>query len=99
MVELRQCYERQKGNYTMDEIRYIAGTLVGAGADIGSLDEALKENPHFIGCDAGTTDAGPFSLGSGLRAFSNEAVKRGVAAFLAAGHRAGVPALIGSAGP
>src|SRR5437868_15225331 len=89
MVELRQCYERQKGNYTMDEIRYIAGTLVGAGVDIGSLDEALKENPHFIACDVGTTDAGPFSLGSGHPAFAREAVKRDIAAFLDAGHRAG----------
>jgi len=75
----------------MDEIRYIAGTLVGAGVDIGSLDEALKENPHFIACDAGTTDAGPFSLGSGQPAFAREAVKRDIAAFLDAGHRAGIP--------
>src|SRR5207244_6759381 len=98
MVELRQCYERQKGNSTMDEIRYIAGTLVGAGVDIGSLDEALKENPHFIACDAGTTDAGPFSLGSGQPAFAREAVKRDLAALLDAGRRAGIPVLIGSAG-
>jgi hypothetical protein len=98
MVELRQCYEMQKGNCTMDEIRYIAGTLVGAGVDTGSLDEALKENPHFIACDAGTTDAGPFSLGSGQPAFAREAVKRDLAAFLDAGHRAGIPVLIGSAG-
>ncbi len=98
MVELRQCSEMQKGNGTMDEIRYIAGTLVGAGVDRGSLDEALKENPHFIACDAGTTDAGPFSLGSGQPAFAREAVKRDIAAFLDAGHRAGIPVLIGSAG-
>jgi hypothetical protein len=82
----------------MDEIRYIAGTLVGAGVDTGSLDEALKENPHFIACDAGTTDAGPFSLGSGQPAFAREAVKRDLAAFLDAGRRAGIPVLIGSAG-
>jgi len=98
MVELGQCYEMQKGNCTMDEIRYIAGTLVGAGVDIGSLDEALKKNPHFIACDAGTTDAGPFSLGSGQPAFAREAVKHDIAAFLDAGHRARIPVLIGSAG-
>ncbi|SRR5258708_9507574 len=49
----------------MDEIRYIAGSLVGAGVDRASLDDALQENPHFIACDAGSTDPGPFSLGSG----------------------------------
>ncbi|HEX6479066.1 MAG TPA: acyclic terpene utilization AtuA family protein [Ktedonobacteraceae bacterium] len=82
----------------MDEIRYIAGTLIGAGVDTGSLNEALRENPHFIACDAGTTDAGPFSLGSGQPAFARAAVKRDLAAFLEAGHRAGIPVLIGSAG-
>ncbi len=82
----------------MDEIRYIAGTLVGAGVDSTLLDEALKEKPHFIACDAGTTDAGPFSLGSGQPAFAREAVKRDLAAFLEAGRRAGIPVLIGSAG-
>src|SRR2546426_6100322 len=88
----------QKGNCTMDEIRYIAGTLVGAGVDKDSLAEALKEDPHFIACDAGTTDAGPFSLGSGQPAFAREAVKRDLAIFLDAGRRAGIPVLIGSAG-
>lgn len=82
----------------MDEIRYIAGTLVGAGVDKDSLAEALKEDPHFIACDAGTTDAGPFSLGSGQPAFAREAVKRDLATFLNAGRRASIPVLIGSAG-
>ena len=81
-----------------DEIRYIAGTLVGAGIDKDSLAEALNYNPHFIACDAGTTDAGPFSLGSGQPAFAREAVKRDLAVFLDAGRRAGIPVLIGSAG-
>src|ERR1700732_146910 len=82
----------------MDEIRYIAGTLVGAGVDRGSLAEALEEEPHFLACDAGTTDAGPFSLGSGQPAFPREAVKRDLATLLAASRRAGVPLLIGTAG-
>jgi hypothetical protein len=82
----------------VNEIRYIAGTLVGAGVDTDSLNEALKEHPHFLACDAGTTDAGPFSLGSGQPAFAREAVKRDLAAFLDAGRRAGIPVVIGSAG-
>jgi hypothetical protein len=73
------------------EIRYIAGTLVGVGVDADSLDEALKEHPHFLACDAGTTDAGPFSLGSGLPAFPREAVKRDLTILIAAGRRAGIP--------
>src|SRR5258708_21531465 len=83
---------------SVDEIRYIAASLVGAGIDRDSLDEALLHHPHFIACDAGTTDAGPFSLGSGRPAFAREAVKRDLAVLLDAGRKEGVPVLIGSAG-
>src|SRR3989442_12144424 len=82
----------------LDEIRYIAGSIVGADIDRDALGEALQSHPHFIACDAGTTDAGPFSLGSGRPAFPREAVKRDLAALLDAGRRAGVPVLVGSAG-
>ena len=82
----------------VDEISYIAASLVGAGIDRDSLDEALQQDPHFIACDAGTTDAGPFSLGSGQPAFAREAVKNDLALLLDAGRRAGIPVLIGSAG-
>jgi Acyclic terpene utilisation family protein AtuA len=82
----------------VNEIRYIAASLVGAGIDRDALNEALQSNPHFIACDAGTTDAGPFSLGSGHPAFAREAVKNDLALLLDAGRRAGVPVLIGSAG-
>jgi hypothetical protein len=90
---------RDKGkNSNMDEIRYIAGTLVGAGVERSSLEKALKEQPHFIACDAGSTDPGPFSLGSGESAFARAAVKRDLAALLDAGLHAGIPVVIGSAG-
>src|SRR5258708_27263014 len=82
----------------VDEIRYIAASLVGAGVDRDSLDEALQHHPHFIACDAGTTDAGPFSLGSGRPAVAREAVKGDLSILLDAGRRAGVPVLVGSAG-
>ena len=82
----------------VDEISYIAASLVGAGIDRDSLNEALQHHPHFIACDAGTTDAGPFSLGSGQPAFAREAVKNDLALLLDAGRRAGVPVLVGSAG-
>src|SRR5947209_11678795 len=82
----------------VDEIRYIAASLVGAGIDRDALNEALQSHPHFIACDAGTTDAGPFSLGSGHPAFPRDAVKGDLAILLDAGRREGVRVLIGSAG-
>jgi hypothetical protein len=83
----------------MDEIRFIAATgAIGSGVHEPSLREALALKPHFIGADAGTTDAGPAALGSGLPAFSRSAVKADLAKLLAAGHSAGIPVIIGSAG-
>jgi len=41
-------------------------------------DEALQHHPHFIACDAGTTDAG-FSLGPVVLPSQREAVKRDLA--------------------
>src|SRR5260370_41586548 len=84
----------------MDEIRFVAATgAVGAGVDRESLSAALERSPHFIAADAGTTDAGPAALGSGVPAFAKDAVKKDLAELLRAGRDAGIPVLAGSAGP
>jgi hypothetical protein len=83
----------------MEEIRFIAAIgAVGGGIHAESLDEAMAQKPHFIAADAGTTDAGPYSLGSGKSAFPREMIKQDLALMLRAGKRAGIPVLVGSAG-
>lgn len=83
----------------LDEARFIAASgALGVGVHEPSLIDALRFQPHFIACDAGSTDAGPFALGSGRAAFSRAAVKSDTAMILRAGHKAGIPALIGSVG-
>ena len=83
----------------MNEIRYVAATgALGVGVDAEALEQSLDLRPHFIAADAGTTDAGPFALGSGSAAFPREAVKRDLARVLVATRKANIPALIGSAG-
>lgn len=83
----------------LDEARFISATgALGVGVHEPSLVAALESKPHFIACDAGSTDAGPFALGSGRAAFSRAAVKNDAAAVLRAGDRAGIPVLIGSVG-
>jgi hypothetical protein len=84
----------------MDEIRFVAasGGLGARAIDPDLLDEALTHQPHFIAADAGTTDAGPFSLGRGDAAYSRAAVRRDLSVMLRAGNKAGIPVLIGSAG-
>src|ERR1700720_2546400 len=83
----------------MEEIRFIAAIgAVGGGIHAESLDEAMAQEPHFVAADAGTTDAGPYSLGSGKSAFPREMIKEDLALMLRAGKRAGIPVLVGSAG-
>ena len=81
------------------EIRYVAATgALGVGVHVQSLEKSLEIEPAFIAADAGTTDAGPFSLGMGVPAFAREAVKHDLTALLSVTRRANIPALIGSAG-
>src|SRR5260370_14670980 len=83
----------------LQQISFVSPTgSVGGGISSAALDEALSHSPHFIACDAGTTDAGPFSLGMGMPAFPREAVKRDLALMLLAGRKAKIPVIVGSAG-
>ena len=86
-------------NEILRQTRFISpiGSL-GGGINGTALDDALTQAPHFIACDGGTTDAGPFSLGMGTPAFPREAVKRDLLLLLRAGRKANIPVIIGSAG-
>ena len=83
----------------MDEIRALAPTgMLGSGYYEKSLLNAMEWEPHFIACDAGSTDGGPDALATGKCHFSRPAVKRDVRLMLMAARRAGIPLIIGSAG-
>jgi Acyclic terpene utilisation family protein AtuA len=81
------------------EVRVLAATGVcGSGFRQASLAEAMRRKPHFIGCDCGSTDPGPFPLGAGVTAFPRMAIKRDLRLMLLAARPAGIPLLLGSAG-
>src|SRR6266852_1153286 len=81
------------------EIRVLSATGVGgSGFQHTSLDEAMRRQPHFIGCDCGSTDPGPAPLGAGITAFPRVAIKRDLRLMLRAARHAGIPLLLGSAG-
>jgi hypothetical protein len=81
------------------EVRVVAATGVcGSGFREASLEAAMARSPHFIGCDAGSTDPGPAPLGAGTTAFPERAIARDLRLMLRAARRAGIPLLIGSAG-
>jgi hypothetical protein len=83
----------------MSEVRVLSATGVcGSGFKASSLEAGIAMKPHFIGCDAGSTDPGPFSLGTGGTAFPVRAIERDLRLMLRAARGARIPLLIGSAG-
>jgi hypothetical protein len=82
-----------------NEIRVLAATaMLGSGFLESSFEQGLRRKPHLIGCDSGSTDGGPFSLGMGRPGFSRDATKRDLRLMLLGARRLKVPLFIGSAG-
>ena len=69
---------------------------------MGFLDESLERGialkPDVIACDAGSTDSGPFYLGSGIPKMSHSAILHDLRRLLQARDRLKVPLIIGSCG-
>jgi hypothetical protein len=82
----------------MDEIRILSATgVLGSGFREETLKRAMALGPAFIGADSGSTDPGPFYLGSGENLFSDAACKRDLRLMLLAGRAAKIPVIVGSA--
>ncbi|MDD5482172.1 MAG: acyclic terpene utilization AtuA family protein [Kiritimatiellae bacterium] len=82
-----------------DEMRVLSPTgILGYGFPEESFRRGLKRKPHLIGVDAGSTDPGPYYLGSGKSFTSRAFVKRDLRFLLTAGARLDIPLVIGSAG-
>lgn len=81
------------------EIRILAATgSVGTGFQEASFEEGLRRKPHFIGCDAGSTDSGPALLGAGRTGYSRSAIKRDLRLMIKGGQKNGIPVLVGTCG-
>jgi hypothetical protein len=81
------------------EIKALAASgMLGSGFKEESLRKGLSWGPDFIGCDAGSTDSGPYYLGSGKMHFSRDALRRDLRLILLGAISSGIPAIIGSAG-
>lgn len=80
-------------------IRVLSPTgVLGAGFKSSSLDRGVRMQPHVIACDAGSTDPGPYYLGSDKPKMSHTAIKRDLSLLLKARDELGVPLIIGSCG-
>jgi hypothetical protein len=94
------------GSHHQQLLQRAVGVVIRAVAATGQLGSGFKaetlaraaEGAHFIGCDAGSSDPGPYYLGSGETHASDTAVASDLQLILAEGLSRNIPVLIGSAG-
>ena len=72
--------------------------LLGYGYSEEALRTAFSEKVDYVGVDAGSTDPGPYYLGSGTSFTEREAVKRDLALALPLALAQKAPFIIGTAG-
>ena len=72
--------------------------ILGYGYSEEALNIAFSEKVDYIGVDAGSTDPGPYYLGSGLSFTNRDAVKRDLALAFPKALEQKAPFIIGSAG-
>ena len=81
------------------EFRVLSATgILGSGFPEDSIRRALDWDPQVIGCDSGSTDPGPYLLGSNKLLFPRAAYARDLRLILRAARSRRIPALLGSAG-
>jgi ribosome modulation factor len=82
----------------MNEIRILSATgMLGSGFREETMKHAMTLKPDFIGVDSGSTDPGPYYLGSSDSNFSDSAMKRDLRLMLLAARAAKIPAIVGTA--
>lgn len=82
-----------------ETIKALAATgNLSTGFQEESLVRAVQEGANFVGCDAGTTDSGPYYLGSGNPRGPREGTKRNLRIMIREALQVGIPVIVGSAG-
>lgn len=83
----------------MDEYRQLSTSgLLGYGFPEASLATGMARQPDMIGVDGGSTDPGPYYLGSGKCLNSRISMKRDLRLMLKAARSADIPLVVGSCG-
>ena len=75
-----------------------ASGQLGYGIPIPAFRAGMDRDPHFVGCDMGSIDVGPYYLGSGRLATSEVITRRDLKLVLQGARARNVPLLLGTAG-
>lgn len=71
---------------------------LGIGMTRKEFEQGLKFKPDIICSDAGSTDSGPYYLGTGTSKYARESVKEDLRLMIKGGQQLSIPIAIGSAG-
>jgi hypothetical protein len=83
----------------MEELRIVAvNGCLGYGFEAASLAAGMVAGPQIVGADAGSTDPGPYYLGSGTSLVRPAQIRRDLGLALTQSRAAKVPLVVGSAG-
>ena len=78
--------DQERGRTLKTHISILSPTaILGYGFPEASFREGLSRNPDAIAVDAGSTDPGPYYLGSGESFTNHDAVKRDLLLVIKAG--------------
>lgn len=81
-----------------DEFVVVSNGMLGYGFREQSLWDAVEAGVDLIAVDAGSSDPGPYYLGSGTCFVGDDMTRRDLRLLVKAGYEAGVPLIIGSSG-
>lgn len=91
--------ESNKERESVKELCILSPTaILGYGFPEESFNEGMRLKPDVIAVDAGSTDPGPYYLGSGYSFTDRSAVMRDLSFMIPAALDAKIPVLIGTAG-
>ncbi|WP_230466105.1 hypothetical protein [[Actinomadura] parvosata] len=87
------------GSEPVKQVRVLAPSgMLGAGWDHATIERGIALGADVISIDAGSTDSGPYYLGSSTPKTTAEAVARDLRSLLTAAAGAGIPVIVGSCG-
>jgi len=87
----------QDGN--LQPLRVLCGSgALGNGIPRAALARGFQQKPHFVGCDMGSIDPGPYYLGTGKIGTSERVTRSDLEQVLLGCRSADIPLLIGTAG-
>jgi len=76
----------------------IPSGVLGLGFDSAALERGIAASPDIICIDGGSTDSGPFYLGTGTSKYARDVCRAEWRSLMLARAQAGVPLVIGSCG-